>query len=420
MSESSNSYMPALCKRVDHPWCHTPARLWLVVSPIFLTIGTIGNILSICILLRKRMRQNSASIYLTSLAIADSGVLYLGLLREWLVRLTEMDYQKENDLTCKLQLWLQFVAFNTSVWLLAAFTVDRQISVVWPIFAKTRCSRKIRYLVVGIIPIATMVLGSHYFLIECKVTYQWSNITNTSSIYTLRCEPTNEGHIKLFYDMWPMILFFTVSFLPAAVIFISNIRILKVILSRTKRVAPGIEVSSIVRKNQAEVNRTMNSMLIAVSVFYIISTLPMCVYILISTTLLRSDTPENVVLKRLFWAITSLIFYSNSAVNFLLYCFSGSLFRLLLKETIISFLQFLLRKLSRDRDSRGNVASATAGITTGSISLTLKNQPDSNRQTSNESGTIRSTCMPNEPETTQNSLHLNESGKKSSKGVNKT
>ena len=329
----------------------------------------------------------------------------MGLLREWLVRLTEMDYQKENNLSCKLQLWLQFVAFNTSVWLLAAFTVDRQISVVWPIFAKTRCSRKIRYLVVGIIPIATMVLGSHYFLIERKITYQWSNITNTSSIYTLRCEPTSEGHIKFFYDMWPMILFFTVSILPAVVIFISNIRILKVILSRTKRVAPQMEANSIRRKKQAEVNRTMNSMLIAVSVFYIFSTLPMCVYILANTTLLRADTPENIVLKRLFWAITSLIFYSNSAVNFLLYCFSGSLFRLLLKETIASLLQILLRKLTGESDSRGNVASDTAVITTGSISLTQKNKPDSNQQTSDNSGAIRDTCLSNEPDTTQNCRH---------------
>ena len=399
MSQSSNSYSPSLCKMFDHPWCHAAEKLWLVFSPILLIIGTIGNVLSICVLLRKRMRQSSASVYLISLACADTAVLYIGLLREWLVHLTETDYRKENDVTCKLQLWLQFVAFNSSMWLLTAFTVDRQISVVWPIFARTRCTRKIQYVIVAVIPLVIMIGGSHYFFMERQVTYQWSNITNTSTIYIIKCVPTSGWYANFYHKIWPMILIFIASICPAVIIFISNVRILKVILTRNKRVAPQHKTKTNIRKKTADVNRTVNSMLITVSCFYILSTLPICVYLFLESSLFWHDTPQNVISRKLFWAITCLLFYSNSAVNFLLYCFSGSMFRLVLKEMIVSSLQFLLRKITGDAYSRGNGVSSTAVVPTESTSQTQQSQRKTSQQKSYNSRIIQ--VMPTETERVQ-------------------
>ena len=378
MSKSEKPYSESLCKNFDDPRCQAVETLWLVFSPILITIGTIGNILSICVLLRKRMRQTSASIYLTSLACADTGVLYIGLLRDWLVHLTETDYQKENNVTCKLYLWLHFVAINTSVWLLTAFTVDRQISVVWPIFARTRCSRKIRYMVVTVIPVFLIVIGSHHLFMERQVTYQWSNTTNSSYIYIIKCEPANKWYANFYYKVWSKLFFLLSSIFPGTIILTSNIMILKVILSRHKRVAPRTAVNKYSRQKRADINASVNSMLIAISVFYILSTLPASVFILLGSTIYRLDTPANVVTKTFLSTITSLLFYSNSAFNFLLYCFSGSLFRLILKEDIASLLQCFLRKVTEDRDSRRNVASVIARITTENTVINQQSQPDAN------------------------------------------
>ena len=271
-------------------------------------------------------------------------------------------FMKENHATCRLQLWLQFSASASSVWILTAFTTDRHISILWPIFAKTHCSRKLQVILVCVIPLVALVAGSHYFLMEQKVTYNWSNMTNTSNIYIVHCVPQPGYHVKFYFKVWPWITIFTISLIPVVVIIISNVRIVNVMISRRRRIAPQA-LGNGENQNQSQVNRTVVRMLIAVSVFYIFSTLPVCIYLLLESYLFPVETPENVVNRKLFWATTSLLFYSNSSVNFLLYCFSGTLFRSLSKDMIIQFLQYLLRKLTRNANVQTE-SSTTATILT--------------------------------------------------------
>ena len=360
------AYSPSLCKTFNHYRCHVALNIWLIISPFLLVIGTVGNILSICVLVRKRMRKHPASVYLVGLACADLGVLYIGLLREWLVHLTETDYRKNNDVTCRLQLWLQFSTFTSSVWILTAFTIDRHISVTWPLFSRVHCSKNLQLTAVITIPLVAMLIGAHYCLMEQQITYKWSNVTNTSEIYIIRCEPRAGPYFKFYYKIWPLITVCMCSLLPVLLIFISNVRILKVLLTRHKRVAP--QPATNTTTTHSDVKRSVHRMVIALGIFYIFSTLPVCMYLLLESHLFPVNTPTNVVNRMLFWAIASLCFYSNSAFNFVLYCFSGSVFRYALKDMVTSALRFLLRKL-------------TANNSTGSLEITQStNLPRSSTQ----------------------------------------
>lgn len=81
-------------KRLSH-------NMSLVISPILLVIGGIGNPLCILILLRKR-RANSTIVYLCFLAVFDILVLYTGLLRQYLKQIADFDIRDMSSLTCKL------------------------------------------------------------------------------------------------------------------------------------------------------------------------------------------------------------------------------------------------------------------------------------------------------------------------------
>ena len=81
-------------KRLSH-------KLSLVISPILLIIGGIGNPLCIIILLQKR-KPNSTIIYLCLLAVVDVLVLYTGLLRQYLKEILNIDIRDYSSLTCKL------------------------------------------------------------------------------------------------------------------------------------------------------------------------------------------------------------------------------------------------------------------------------------------------------------------------------
>ena len=62
----------------NYPAFYTHKRLMLLVPPVLLVFGTIGNILAFVTLTRRAMRNYSSHIYLAVLAIIDTLVLYMG------------------------------------------------------------------------------------------------------------------------------------------------------------------------------------------------------------------------------------------------------------------------------------------------------------------------------------------------------
>ena len=60
-----------------------------------------------------------------SLAVIDTVVLFIGLLRLWLAELVGFDFQDSGDWICKLTVVLGYVASDLSVWLIIAVTVER-------------------------------------------------------------------------------------------------------------------------------------------------------------------------------------------------------------------------------------------------------------------------------------------------------
>lgn len=81
-------------KRLSH-------KMRLIISPILLIIGGIGNPLCIIILLRKR-KPNSTIIYLCLLALIDVLVLGTGLFRQYLKEIFNVDLRDFSSFTCKL------------------------------------------------------------------------------------------------------------------------------------------------------------------------------------------------------------------------------------------------------------------------------------------------------------------------------
>ena len=52
--------------------------------PLIIAVGTVGNLLSLAVLLRRRMRRTSVYLYLIALAVADLSVLYLMAFKTWI------------------------------------------------------------------------------------------------------------------------------------------------------------------------------------------------------------------------------------------------------------------------------------------------------------------------------------------------
>ena len=77
-------------------------QIELYTYPFILAVGTLGNLLSIIVLIQ--MRQHSVYRYLTFMAMADTVLLYIGLLRELLLS-SNLHIHIQGTMLCKLHVF---------------------------------------------------------------------------------------------------------------------------------------------------------------------------------------------------------------------------------------------------------------------------------------------------------------------------
>ncbi|CAF1949169.1 unnamed protein product [Rotaria magnacalcarata] len=87
-------------------------QIELHTYPFLLGLGTVGNLLSIVVLIQ--MRQHSVYRYLTLMAIADTVLLYIGLLRELLLS-SSFHLHIQGTLLCKLHVFFFYVSPSTNI-----------------------------------------------------------------------------------------------------------------------------------------------------------------------------------------------------------------------------------------------------------------------------------------------------------------
>ena len=100
------------------------------VVPVIVLMGTVGNTLSFCVLLRRRMRSTPMYFYLTLLAVADTFVLYVSAFKVWIRALTQFEVLHVSNVGCKLFMFILLCSFYMSAWLVVLVTLDRFL-VIW-------------------------------------------------------------------------------------------------------------------------------------------------------------------------------------------------------------------------------------------------------------------------------------------------
>ncbi|GAB1600494.1 hypothetical protein Ahia01_000327400 [Argonauta hians] len=115
---------------------HLSQEIWHYISPLLLAVGTVGSLLSICVLLRIKIRQITSIYLLTLLSVADITGLWFGLLRVYMLQAYDYDIRHQSDLLCKLHTFLVYFVLDFSSWLLALIAIDRFLLIVYPFIAR--------------------------------------------------------------------------------------------------------------------------------------------------------------------------------------------------------------------------------------------------------------------------------------------
>ncbi len=301
-------------------------NLLLYAPPILLILGTIGNALSVVILTRKSMRRQSTYFYLTVLAVADTVVLYIGLLRLWLGELTGEDVRDSNDWACKVISFLGYALSDYSGWLIIAVTAERWLAVCLPLRATRFCTRENAVRVVTALFITLLLINCHFFW-----TVHIVHIPHGED-FIPHCEAADQFR-TLIDAVWPWVDAFIYSFLPFVTILLLNTLIIRKVM-RAKHNRRVLQFCG--RGKTLEVQQPFSAtdsgritiMLLTVSFSFLVTTLPMNVT-LIATRFLAPNIQDLgvMVVYRLVRTIMELLMYVNHSINFYLYCAAGRKFR---------------------------------------------------------------------------------------------
>ena len=299
--------------------------LTMYIPPFLVFPGTIGNIFCIITLQTKTFHGSSTAFLLTMLALADIMCLNVGALHKWLGSVVDFEIRTISDPGCRIHVFLTYLSVHVSAWTLVLVTMERVISVMMPLRSPSLCSRS-RVIWVWIGMLITLISFNSIYLIKFTLIEE-TIIEGNRTYSSLNCDlapdaPTLITH----YQVWSDLI---VSFLlPAFIIVLGNaILIYKLAqIARRKKQMQGKNRAS---KKARRSGSTITLMLVVVCVVFMLTALPINIYLLYEVHN-HDDQTVNLVdsaRKDIIYTVLSQLYYVNNAINFVLYFASGPLFR---------------------------------------------------------------------------------------------
>lgn len=193
----------------------------LYYTPCLVTLGILGNSLSVLVFFKTKLRKLSSSYYLAALAVSDTFFL-LSLFMTWLTLIGLDVYNK--PVACEVIIYTSSVSAFLSVWLVLAFTAERFLAVGYPFQRQTvwkLSHTKRAKTVIFILLVLALILYIPYFLFAgvrvveprgptCTMIKRWEkemhifNIFDTIATYVIPVIGIAVLNVFITRKMWAM------------------------------------------------------------------------------------------------------------------------------------------------------------------------------------------------------------------------
>ncbi|XP_033101190.1 kappa-type opioid receptor-like [Anneissia japonica] len=284
-----------------------------IIMPIVVTIGIIGNIMTIIVIASKKCKYTYFNIYLANLAVADT--LYLLVAPTWIWNSYVKspihyvyDMGEGSDWFCPFFFYTIGVATTVALFTIFWLSVERYIAICKPWkFRKSGfgiSSRSIK--ICGIIWLLGLsLMAKHLTLSSTKLIVEGLNFT--------RCEPSElHFNILLFVE------------LPLIILAVIVVVVLYTLMLISLRKALVISANSTVKKSRSKSEMKIFLTLVVTVIVYIVGIYPKYIYRL----LLRYEIADNISTMTIF----DLMCIINSSVNPLIYNVMNDTFRLAFRD----------------------------------------------------------------------------------------
>lgn len=301
---------------VSYFWAYSVANwIWRLGPPLIITFGSFGNIMIIIILCRQGV--NVTNVFLTALAIVDISFLYCGLFTFWLAAVFNIRFFNMHVLPCKCYEFLASSLSSISSWLVVLMTIQRAVSVIWPhLVNAVYTERKTIMLVLGSMAII-LALHSHFI-------YGYDLVYRSNRTYQ-ECSFKDAVYYRFLWKIWSWVDLAAFTVAPFCCIVLSNgVLVWKLKMSVRNAKTTNVQASHSVSrsKSTSSITRTI----VAVSLTYIVLVSPVSICTIILSYLMTDDLEFRAIFQ-LGTYVAGILWYSHNAVNFYIYCLTGTKFR---------------------------------------------------------------------------------------------
>ncbi|KAK7497850.1 hypothetical protein BaRGS_00010984 [Batillaria attramentaria] len=293
--------------------------VWRYCSPVLLLVGGFGNVAAIFVLrrIRKKGGNSTQPVFLMALALSDLLLLYAALFFDMFQYGYGTDLRNYHSIPCKLLIWIMMASWTNSAWLLVTVTLQRALAVTWPHRVHTVFTSRRSSIATCLVSLASYGLHSH-------AVY---GMDVSEEDHDGRCTAKdNYAHFVFFTWVWVDV--FLSSIVPSVILLFCNM-VLVFSLRRSARDASDLTSGNSASDVRLKVASSQTATVFLLSLAFLIFTLPLYVYMIWShfaMDVLMEDVGVS-ARAELVYAVTSMMWFTNSTINFLLYCVSGTKFR---------------------------------------------------------------------------------------------
>ena len=232
-SSGANSTLAGL-NDDSNPYQHlTEVIVYQYICLTIFVIGLIGNSLSILVFSRSSLRHRSCAVYFLALAITDIVSLSSSFVDTVLPSYNSLTLTIKSEFICKLNPLMIYFTADLSNFLLAAASIDRAVSIQWPVKARRYCRACIAICIIVGMSIFLLLINGHIFWgfeIVNKTSYLACRPSSNLIVY--RSNGTTMTYER-FYKIFDSLDMLFAVMVPFIVMLICNIIILvRVITSR--------------------------------------------------------------------------------------------------------------------------------------------------------------------------------------------
>ena len=185
--------------------------------PLIFLMGTFCNIMTFCVMRRKKMRHQSTYFYMAVLALTDEMVLIFGCLNFWIYLNYLTNLTLLSNMSCKLVCLLFYATLHFSVWMVVIMTIERFIAVALPLQAMHLCTVKRAKMATCLLAAIILAINAHFL---------FTHMLKAGANDSMNCMPTGPKTEEFMNKIWPWIDASIYSFVPLFLLIFFNILII--------------------------------------------------------------------------------------------------------------------------------------------------------------------------------------------------